>query len=263
MTCELVRDALKVGAPLDEGLAAHARTCASCSVLLQDDAQLGRALSTEPSRPASAPPSFAALVSELERERGLRATLGAWPTRRRVGALATVTGLFVFAWVVPRIAAGRFGPHGALSLVELAAELAVLAALGAIGLRPMHARPLPEWVRVAVLVGAVAAPAVGVLTSAEFAPAHAALSPAPCLVMGAGLTVPAFLLVWALARGELGPRLVVALLFGTTLAEAILAVRCHVPGGAHVLAGHVPLGITAVVVGAFVALGRHRSHGRG
>jgi len=98
VSCEHVRDALRLGQiPLPPALLAHAEACGECSLLLADDAALGKALTAESGALETEALPWAGFEALVNEEVGFRAWLRSRPNPVRflvaVAAFALVTAL--------------------------------------------------------------------------------------------------------------------------------------------------------------------------
>ena len=230
------------------------------------DAELARALRGPTPGAAPAPELeglFAALDTDLRRERGLAAFLRARSTGQRVmlaaGASAAVV-LAAGAWFVrPDVVVYPAGRMAAVVLIAVSAFAASLA----LALRPTQRPAAPSWAAPAgagaAVLGLMAVylmPALPVLDPAHLqapgldAALHRAL---PCL--GIGLVVAgALFAVWTLLdRGGARRGLAAAAAAGLT-ANLVLQLHCPITAPAHLLLGH--LGVALVMLGAAIAARR-------
>jgi hypothetical protein len=245
-SCEDVRDALVAGRKQDDpALVEHAKGCAQCGALLEDEAALGRSLATAgPDGPLDT-----ALWGELERELGAETGARAWLRSRPTPLRAT----FAIGGVVGVTALGlrHLRPHwDTLSKPALgawlfaftgAAALAVRVALPVLdGASPRERAALVTAFGLPVAYAFLSAPSLGAPPLVAVPFFASALS---CFLYGTMLSLPLAALVWLLDRGA-GSRargLAAGAVCGLA-ANAALLLHCPATDVAHLLAGHGAIG---------------------
>lgn len=249
------------GALVDE----HLRMCAHCRELFEQHAALGRRLASAAVEPASVTPTqLAATLALLEKEHGWRAFLRSRPTRAR-----WLLSLAVPAFFVTRELLRQRVPWRNLGTRRTLIGLALLGFLGLvemIALRPLPIARSAARVRTALAVLAWCIP--GLLWFVPEAQASAA-EPATdftcralaCFAYGSALAAPSFALLWAFDRERRVPFRVWALGAGlvSIVANLILLLHCPLTGRAHLLAGHLSIGLAWFVAVAGIEWGQRRA----
>lgn len=254
MECREIRDVLVQGQkPLGPDVDAHLATCPGCAELLADSGQLGQALAASPQPELDASALLGGVLGSIEKERGLRAWI-----RSRSLFLRVALPLAAVALVVLLVALFKLRPD--LPQYPLASFLGVVALyvllIGAaivLELRPLERRPLPGWVRPALIVLALAVPFLLVWVPQAH---HAPLAYAPpgktfgqlafhCFAFGTVLALPALALLWVADRtGHRSFRLaLLAAAIGGLVGNLVLQFRCPVQDPAHLLVGHATIGL--------------------
>ena len=258
VSCEHVRDALLLGQiPLPPALLAHAEGCAECSLLLADDAALGKAFTAERDALGTDAPPWAGVEAQVLEEVGWRAWLRSRPNPVRVlvaGTAFSVVTALGLRHLRPDIALVPPLELGALLLVfGLAGGMAVVRALPVLGARPKR---VPSEVILAAALGvpAVAAFVRTVTTLAPSADEATIVRQAwSCFSYGSLLSIPLVAVLWLLDRGA-GPRSRVfqgAAVAGLA-ANAALTLHCPNGSSAHLCVGHATIGVALAAVAALV-----------
>jgi hypothetical protein len=238
------------GAPSGESVAEHLKVCGHCAELFENSGALGQELahiSAESVAPANA--QLAATESLLDREHGLRAFLRSRSTRTRWRVALSVPALLLTRellrkrvpwrdWTQPRILAGLF----LLGLFGLVTHSA---------LRPLPIERRAARVRVALALVTWCVPCVLWFTPEAQASADELSGGAfawrslACFAYGSALAAPSFALLWAMDRGVRVPFRVWVLAAGSValLANMILMLHCPINNRAHLLAGHLSIGL--------------------
>jgi len=265
--CAELRDALVRGQTLDTAdVSAHTAACAACAELVSDGGSLGRQLAEGREWPSSGALEelFAGVNRTVEAEQGLAARLRSLPTELRIAiglgaALLIAIGELLFR---PRVDLNVY-PLGEL-LFEVVVYGLVLGLATRMSLRPMQRRAPAQWVRILVMLLALAVPVL----CACLAPAHGS-HPASlegtagefvpralrCFGFGAMLGGLMIVLLRALdrgAHGAVGIVIVAASLAGLA-ANLALHLHCPITHPAHLFAGHVTVGFALVFAYACVA----------
>jgi hypothetical protein len=258
VSCEHVRDALRLGQiPLPPALLAHAEGCGECSLLLADDATLGKALSAEGDAQGTNAPLWAGLDALVQEEVGFRAWFRSRPNPVRVlsagaaFALATALGLRHLRSDFARVPA-----------LELALLLSTFALLG--GLTAGRALPVLGARPKRIPSGAILGAALGLPALAAFVRTATTLVPAPdgatflrqawsCFSYGSLLTIPLVAVLWLLDRGA-GPhsRIFHGAALAGLAANAALTLHCPNGSSAHLFVGHATIGVALATVAALV-----------
>jgi hypothetical protein len=233
------------GEPVDE----HLRVCGHCAELFDNSGALGRRLANASAEPASASSAqLAATETLLDREQGLRAFLRSRSTRVR-----WLLSLSLPALLLTRELLRKRVPWRDLNLARVIAGLVLLGLFGLVAHSAL--RPLPIERRAARLRSALAFVAWCLPCVLWFAPQAQAgadeLSGAfawrslACFAYGSAFAAPSFALLWAMDRGVFVPYRVWALAAGSValLSNLILMLHCTIASRAHLLAGHLSIGL--------------------
>lgn len=188
-----------------------------------------------------------AVRASVEEERGWRDWLRSRPTRLRISAaLMVVLGVSLGGAVLA-------GPSMSGQFVAKMLSLTIVATvLVLVGMRPVHRGSLPRFVRVGVLLLAVAVPAAfpmfGELLAGGTGPGlgflATLLGAVPCFLKGSMVAVPLVLAVALLHRGDRAYTTVFLAAAAGVGGNMLLESRCAGGPTVHMLAGHV--GIIAV-----------------
>jgi hypothetical protein len=253
------------GVPTGALVGEHLRECAHCRELFAQRASLGRHLASATVELASATPAqLAATEALLAQERGVRAFLRSRPTRTRWLLSLALPALFVARELLRQRV-----PWRTLSTARVLAGLALLGCFGLVekvALRPppIARRAARWWATFAVLAWCI--PWV-----LWFAPEAQASSGEPagsfmcrslaCFAYGSAVAAPSFALLWAFDRGQRVPFRVWALGAGMVgiVANVILLLHCPLTNRAHVLAGHLSIGLAWFVAVSIIDWGRRRA----
>jgi hypothetical protein len=260
MDCDEIRDALRAGgAPNGPEVDRHVGGCASCRLLLADEARLGRVLAEDEPAPSARSRVWAAVEEGVLRDRGPRAFLRSRPTGQRV-ALVLLAMLFVSA-------IGARGYHVPWSFWSLGWTIGFLIlALVGVGsvLRPLGRSTLPPALTLVLVAATVSLPAVQALGEPAFSvtemPQATLRRAVSCFFFGAALSAPVVALLWALDRAErIRSRGVVWLgAIGGLSANAALTLHCAVDDHVHRLTAHAPVGIALTLGLASIVAWRSR-----
>jgi len=258
VSCEEVRDALHLGhIPLPPALLAHVEGCAECSLLLADDAALGKALGAEREALEADVPPWAGVEALVLEEVGWRAWLRSRPNPVRLllaGAAFSVVTALGLRHLRPDIALVPPLELGALlSVFGLAGGMAAVRALPVLGARPKR---VPSEV---ILAAALGVPAVAAFlrTATTLGPAAEAGTFArqawSCFSYGLLLSVPLLAVLWLLDRGA-GPRsrVLQGAAAAGLAANAALTLHCSNGSSAHLCVGHATIGVALAAVAALV-----------
>ena len=254
VSCEDVRDALRLGQiPLPPALLAHAEACGECSLLVADDAALGKALTAESGALETEALPWAGFEALVNEEVGFRAWLRSRPNPVRflvaVAAFALVTALGL------RHLRSDFALVPALELVGLLAAFAFFGGMAAARALPVFGAPAKRISSEAILAAALGIPAAAafVRTATTLAPAADSAvfvrQAWSCFSYGSLLTIPLVLVLWLLDRGA-GPRSRVfhgAAVAGLA-ANAALTLHCPNGSAAHLVVGHATIGLALAAV---------------
>jgi hypothetical protein len=233
------------GASVDE----HLQVCEHCAELFDNSGALGRRLASIRSQAAGFTSlQLAETESLIERERGLRAFLRSRSTRVR-----WLLSLSVPALVLARELLRKRAHWRQLSAPRMIGGLLLLGLFGLVAhsaLRPLPIERRAARLRSALAVVAWCLPCVlwfapeAQASADEFSGAFAWRS-LTCFAYGSALAAPAFGLLWAMDRGVRVPYRVWALAAGSValLANLILILHCPITGRAHLVAGHLSIGL--------------------
>lgn len=240
MNCDRVGDKLRRGEDLRPDEQAHAEDCPACSALVDVHPHLG-----EPEQPSGDLDAlFDATEQEIAAERGLRARLRAWPTRRKtLFVLATLAGLAVYVGVFkPRPHDPMYSSWRMFGTLALMLGFSAWAAVR--GLRGPDARQNPT---VAFGLGFIAVALFDALLP-ESPSAHAhALTPdmfvsktVACFLYGFVMGIPVAASVALFDRRDrpLPSRMVFAAAAGGSAGLAFSYLHCGVTDHDHILLGH-------------------------
>jgi len=245
VSCEDVRDALLAGRKAEPELVLHAKDCAQCAELLEDEAALGRSLATAGSDGALDAALWGELDRELGAETGTRAWLRSRPTRLRtalaLGGVLVVAALGLHHlrpnWDVlpsPVLAAWFLAFVGA-------AALALRVALPVFdGESPRKRGVLAAAFGLPLVYGFVGAFSFG---GAPFVAPRFFANALSCFLYGTLLSLPLVALVWLLDRGGGSrSRLFAGAAACGLAANTALLLHCPATNPAHLLAGHGTIG---------------------
>ncbi len=260
MECREIRDVLVQGQkPLGPDVDVHLAACPGCSELLADNGQLGHTLAANQPPALDASALLGGVLGSIEKERGF----GAWLRSRGMfvrvvlplAAVALATVFVIFFKLRPDVATWSAVPFaGVVALYCL-----LIGAAVALELRPLERRPLPAWLRPALIALALAVPFLLVwIPQAHHV--HAYAPPGKtfgqlafgCFAFGTVLALPALALLWAADRvGHRSFRLaLLAAAIGGLIGNLVLQFHCPVQDPAHLLVGHATIGL---VLGAVYA----------
>jgi hypothetical protein len=238
VSCAELRDAFRRGErPAGADVARHVAECAACRELLSSPG-LGPLLSAPEPAFALDPALEARVAGLLAEERGLRATLRALPTWKRVVLMCAAAALLpaLQIWLRPSPGRGDWvAPFAAAFLMVCAVSLA-------------SARATPRWQKLGVLAVSAGLPAL--LWAVTATDEGALASPGLCFAYGGAFSLPLLGLFVLLERRErLGP-LDAALLAGALglVAAIVLEYHCSNSDRGHLLAGHASIGWAFVAV---------------
>ena len=250
MDCLEIRQGFSAGGvPSGASVDEHLRVCPHCRELFEHEATLGRHL-------ASATPEFARVSSAqlsatealIENEHGLRAYLRSRSTRVRWLLSLGLPALFLARELLRKRVQWR-----ELSTPRVLAGFALLGFLGVVAHSAL--RPLPIERRAARLRSALAVIAWCLPCVLWFAPEAQASADEltgsfgwrslSCFAYGSAFAAPSFALLWAFDRGVRVPFRVWALAAGMVgiVANLILMLHCPLTNRAHLLAGHLSIGL--------------------
>ncbi len=262
MDCAEIRQSFADGGvPSGSRVEEHLKWCPHCAELFRNAAALGRRLAAAASlKPRAVSEQLAATESLLEREHGVRAYLRSRSTRVRWAlSLALPAVLLVRELVRKRVALRDVGTP------RLVAGLVLVGLLGVVlhgALRPLPVERRAARLRTILAMVAWCLPLVLWLAPEAHAttgelPGGFALKSLTCFSYGSALAAPSFALLWALDRGIHVPFRVWALGAGVVsiVANLILVLHCSLTNPAHVLAGHLSIGLVwfvAVCTSAWV-----------
>ncbi len=266
MECREIRDALVRGqTPLGGDVDAHLAACPGCSELLADDGQLGQALAATELPAVDASALLGEVLGSIDKERGPAAWLRSQSTLVRM-AIPLAAVLLVLLYVLlfkmrPDEASWLPGPFG----VEVALYALLIGSAVTLELRPLERRPLPVWLRPALVALALVVP---VLLAWAPQANHAPLAYAPpgksflhmafgCFAFGTVLALPALVLLWMVDRvGHRSFRLaLLAAAIGGLVGNLALQIHCPVTDPDHLLLGHATIGLVfGGVYAAWLAL---------
>jgi hypothetical protein len=189
---------------------------------------------------------------DQQRERGLRASLRAWPTGRRALLLVALASVLTLA----SFTLGRRGDWSGYPMGRMAFTLALYGALTTIVvwllLRPLHRLPAPAQLVAKVVTAALVVPLAWYFNPLH-APGHTAfaageggafvLGCGKCLAYGGVLGVPVLLLALWLRRSSfrLGTTGLLAGLAGGLTGILTLQVHCPIVDPTHLQLGHAAL----------------------
>lgn len=235
--------------PVGQAVDAHAQGCTQCAELFHDSASLGRRLALAAQhRPGALNPALGAAEALIENEHGLRAFLRGRSTRTR-----WLLSLVLPALLLSReLWSGRV-PWQKLGSPRLLFGLFLVAAFALVTRSALH--PLPVARRAAPLRLLLALVAWCLPCLLWFAPQSEpsaaelsggfALRSLICFAYGSALAAPSFALLWGFDRGIHVPFRVWASAAGVValLANAILLLHCPSTNRAHLIAGHLSIGL--------------------
>lgn len=248
MDCAEIREGFLSGeVPIGQAVDAHVQGCTLCAELFHDSASLGRRLALAAQHGAQSP-SLVAAEALIENERGLRAFLRGRSTRTRWLLSLALPALLVSRelWL------GRV-PWQKLGSPRLLFGLFLLAAFPLVACSTL--RPLPIARRAARLRRLLALAAWCLPCLLSFAPQTEpsaaelwggfALRSLVCFAYGSALAAPSFALHWVFDRSIRVPFRVWTSAVGVValLANAILLLHCPSTNRAHLLAGHLSIGL--------------------
>jgi hypothetical protein len=257
--CAEIRQGFLTGeVPSGPSVGEHVEGCPNCRELFEHAALLGRSLGNAAAEvPSDTSEQLARAEALIQEERGLRAFLRSRSTRVRwLLLLSWPALLLLFELIRQRV------PWHALTSSRLFLGIVLLGLLALVAHSAL--RPLPIERRAARLRSVLAMVAWCLPCVLWFAPeARAssdelsgsfALRSFACFAYGGALAAPAFALLWALDRGAFVPFRVWALAAGVValVANLILILHCPATGRAHLVAGHLSIGLVwflAVSVG--------------
>jgi hypothetical protein len=248
---EIRRGFISGGVPSGASVAEHLERCSHCEELFGNAAQLGRRLArVEPHLLGNSPELLFITESLIARERGVRAFLRSRSTRVR----------WALSLVLPAVLLVRELLRKRVLLRELGTPrvLAGLLLLGLLGLLAHSAlRPLPLDRRAARVRSLFALLAWCLPCMLWFAPESRAsadgfsssgfaLRSLICFGYGSALAAPSFVLLCALDRSERASFRVLALAAGLVAVLSSLILLLHCPNGqrAHLIAGHLSIGLS-------------------
>ncbi|MEO8904424.1 MAG: hypothetical protein ABI488_18785 [Polyangiaceae bacterium] len=250
MDCIEIRQGFSAGGvPSGVSVDDHVHVCLHCRELFEQDAALGRRLaSATPEVQRASTAQLAAAEALIENEHGLRAYLRSRSTRARWLFCLALPALFLTRELLRRRV-----PWRELSTPRLLAGFALLGFLGVVvnsALRPLPIERRAARLRTALAFGAWCLPCVlwfapeARVSADEFTGSFGGRSLA-CFAYGSALAAPSFALLWALDRGVRVPFQVGALAAGTVgiVANLILMLHCPLTNPAHLLAGHLSIGL--------------------
>lgn len=245
-----------------DALRAHLEACPACHELARDRGALARLM--ESARPGGElPPGLLeALRQDLARERHPLARLRSLSTPTRV-ALALVGGLAVLALGLLKLRPDIHDYPVLRLVLELGSLGLVGLGVGWLWLRPLHRPPLPGWLAAALALLALALPWVISALPAAHTADPASLAGAgddlvrravACFVYGSLIALPLALLLALLGRGA-RRRVRLALLpaaAGALAGLVSLNLHCPLTAPVHLLAGHAPIVLVAVLLAAAI-----------
>jgi predicted anti-sigma-YlaC factor YlaD len=255
MDCAEIRDAFRRGAvPLSAEARAHLAECPHCRELLESDAALGRTLASAAALPAPFPTDFLdELEARVASETGVRAWLRSRPTKLRF-LIALLSVLFaVGVGGVLNLRHDFSGyPRARLLVLLLVYSAGILIALG----KELF---LSAWRgafadHLLFVVAALGLPLlVAFVPPTEASRAFGPEGALNCFVFGALLTLPTAALLWAFDRDERLSLRTVCLSAAALGLSANLLLELHCGNGnpAHVLLGHVSVGVAWLIAWAF------------
>jgi len=263
MDCTQIRDAFVSGARPEAQAREHLASCPQCRELFERDAELGRNLAAQTTRPLpSSDDLFEQIEGKLARETGPRAWLRSRPSPLRFT-------LLLLPLLLVLLAGGLLGQRADLEHYPMQ-RVALLLCVYFLAIALAFGKQLSESPR-----GHALGDYVGLLAFALAVPALAAFAPATevsrriessgafgCFGYGALLTLPIALLLWALDRDD-RPSLRTVCLSAAALglsANLLLELHCGNGDWAHVLGGHASLGVAWLVAWAVT---RRLSRARG
>lgn len=274
MECAEIRSDFAAGrVPAGPALDAHLQSCVSCRDLFVDDALLGRRLAEAVLPPPPAGDLFQALDQRLAEERGVRASLRAWPTWLRVSLLVGVA-LLLTGWHLLHDRRIDFGHYSQPLFWALALALLAALAVGVWGLARGVTAPLVADQRLTRRSGLLLLlPAViallsplgidlSLLSEADRQAGAAWNAPSICFGYGAALVTPFLVLAWLFERRE---RVPVSTLVGVgalagIAANLLLHAHCSCVHLGHLLLGHASIGV-AWALGLGLLAGRFQRSG--
>jgi hypothetical protein len=229
------------------------QSCTQCAELFENGALLGRRLaSATPVVPDGLDAQLLVTESLIDQERGLRAFLRSRSTRLR-----WLLSLSLPALLLAREFARRRVPWQKFSASRVVAGLLLLGLLGLVAHSALH--PLPIARRAARLRSVLAMLAWCLPCVLWFAPeaqasadefsGNFAWRSLACFGYGSALAAPSFALLWAMDRGVRVPYRVWALSAGMVglVANLILMVHCPIANRAHLVAGHLSIGLAWLI----------------
>ncbi|MEO1332195.1 MAG: hypothetical protein AAFV32_01655 [Myxococcota bacterium] len=263
MSCERVKKRLKSGQPLTEDESAHVAECELCDALVDSSEWLEAG--EPPSAAFDADAVFAQTQEQIGQERGVRARLRAWSTRRRFLLVATLMlGSLTAIGIFSR---RPMDPMYSLERWWLLLTVFVLTGLTLAyhALRGPDRSPRP-WLVLALMLGVAAMiePALPELDSIHIlAPEMFFAQATKCLIYGVINGIPVAALVALIDRRDrsLPGRLWLAGGAGGATGLAALALHCPYHGRSHLMVSHVTAAVV-LTVGTMALLGWLQSRKR-
>ncbi|MEO7034828.1 MAG: hypothetical protein ABI548_13045 [Polyangiaceae bacterium] len=250
MDCIEIRQGFSAGGvPSGVSVADHVRVCPHCRELLEHGAALGRRLaSATPDVQRLSSAQLAATEALIENEHGLRAYLRSRSTRVRWLLSLALPALFLTRELLRRPV-----PWRDLSTPRILAGVALIGFLGVLAnsaLRPLPIERHAARLRSALALGAWCLPCVlwfapEARASADEFTGSFGWRSLSCFAYGSALAAPSFALLWAFDRDVRVPFRVWASAAGMVgiVANLILMLHCPLTNRAHLLAGHLSIGL--------------------
>ncbi|MEP7049717.1 MAG: hypothetical protein ABJB12_05160 [Pseudomonadota bacterium] len=254
MECLEIRQRFRSGGiPSGASVGEHLRACVACRELFEQRATLGRHLARATGERARVSPAqLAAAEALIENERGLRAFLRSRSTRMRLVLSIGLPVLFMMRELLRQRVPWR--TFGAPRLLAGSALLAFLGLVANSALQPLPIARRAARLRVALAVFAWCTPCLlwfvadARATTDELSAGFGWRS-LNCFVYGSALASPTFTLLWALQRGlRVSFRVwALAAAMAGIAANLILMLHCPLIGRAHLLTGHLSIGLAWLI----------------
>jgi hypothetical protein len=259
MNCEVVRERLRSGEPLNDAELRHSADCNVCAELVGDEPRLGRALRHAPpplDLGADLEQGLQAVHEKLAHEPALLGAVRSQPRVLRVAALVSFALIITYLEVTylkrPDL---RLLPPRALVGFTLLTVPTLLAGVW-LALRPLWRAAVPTWVHSTVAAAALFVPVA--LSWAPLRTGHPlglrgaghellpwALS---CFVHGAVVAALFIAVVALLDRGGRRSVLPLAAALAGLFASFALSLHCPVTQVGHLLLGHASVGLVALAL---------------